>query len=106
MGQQITAVWQNGGFSAKFNISSSIELLCKTDLLYFDFRHFAKLQTVICNPYRATAQQTTDGQNPNNLPHIAAHLQAAQKPTQRPKLAKELQFCQRTQAHPPPKFNL
>ena len=29
-GQQITAVWQNGGFSAKFNNSSSIELLCKT----------------------------------------------------------------------------
>ena len=45
----ITAVWQNGGFSAKFNGSSSIELLCKTEHLCFDFRHFAKLQTVVCN---------------------------------------------------------
>jgi len=26
--QPVTAVWQNGGFSAKFNGSSSIELLC------------------------------------------------------------------------------
>jgi hypothetical protein len=42
-----TAVWQNGGFSDKFNISSSIELLCKTEHLCFDFRHFAKLQTVL-----------------------------------------------------------
>ena len=25
------------------------------------------------------------------------------KQTRRPKLAKELQFCQRTQAHPPPR---
>ena len=41
-----TAVWQNGGFSAKFNDSSSIELLYKTEHLCFDFRHFAKLQTV------------------------------------------------------------
>ena len=38
------AVWQNGGFSAKFNGSSSIELLYKTEHLSFDFRHFAKLQ--------------------------------------------------------------
>jgi len=45
----ITAVWQNGGFSAKFNGSSSIELLCKTEHLFFDFRHFAKLQTVMPN---------------------------------------------------------
>jgi hypothetical protein len=43
---RVTAVWQNGGFSAKFNGSSSIELLCKTEHLCFDFRHFAKLQTV------------------------------------------------------------
>jgi len=42
----LTAVWQNGGFSAKFNGSSSIELLCKTEHLFFDFRHFAKLQNV------------------------------------------------------------
>jgi hypothetical protein len=42
----LTAVWQNGGFSAKINGSSSIELLCKTEHLCFDFRHFAKLQTV------------------------------------------------------------
>jgi hypothetical protein len=45
-GERTTAVWQNGGFSAKFNGSSSIELLCKTEHLSFDFRHFAKLQTV------------------------------------------------------------
>ena len=37
------AVWQNGGFSAKFNGSSSIKHLCKTEHLCFDFRHFAKL---------------------------------------------------------------
>ena len=45
-GDRTTAVWQNGGFSAKFNGSTSIELLCKTEHLCFDFRHFAKLQTV------------------------------------------------------------
>ena len=39
----ITAVWQNGGFSAKFNSSSSIELLYKTEHFRFEFRHFAKL---------------------------------------------------------------
>jgi hypothetical protein len=43
-----TAVWQNGGFSAKLNGSSSIELLFKTEHLCFDFRHFAKLQNVSC----------------------------------------------------------
>ena len=47
--ERTTAVWQNGGFSAKFNGSSSIELLCKTEHLCFDFRHFAKLQTVSSN---------------------------------------------------------
>jgi hypothetical protein len=41
-----TAVWQNGGFSAKFNGSSSIEHLRKTEHLCFYFRHFAKLQNV------------------------------------------------------------
>jgi hypothetical protein len=41
-----TAVWQNGGFSAKFKFSSSVELLCKTEHLCLDFRHFAKLQNV------------------------------------------------------------
>ncbi|WP_286496403.1 hypothetical protein, partial [Empedobacter sp. R132-2] len=46
-GQHITAVWQNGGFSAKFNGNTSIELLCKTEQLCFDFRHFAKLQNVV-----------------------------------------------------------
>ena len=44
-GDRTTAVWQNGGFSAKFNGSSSIELLYKTEHLCFDFRHFAKLKT-------------------------------------------------------------
>ena len=44
--ERTTAVWQNGGFSAKFNGSSLIELLYKTEHLCFDFRHFAKLQTV------------------------------------------------------------
>ncbi|MBS1572332.1 MAG: hypothetical protein JST62_08080 [Bacteroidetes bacterium] len=42
-GSRQQAVWQNGGFSAKFNGSSSIEHLCKTEHLRFDFRHFAKL---------------------------------------------------------------
>jgi hypothetical protein len=46
MGEPLTAVWQNGGFSAKFNGSYSIELLCKTEHLCLDFRHFAKLQNV------------------------------------------------------------
>ena len=44
--RQVTAVWQNGGFSTKIKFSSSIELLCKTEHLCFDFRHFAKLQNV------------------------------------------------------------
>jgi hypothetical protein len=48
--ERLTAVWQNGGFSAKFNSSSSIELLCKTEHLCFDLRHFAKLQNVMGNP--------------------------------------------------------
>ena len=42
MPEQIAAVWQNDGFSTKFNSSSSIELLCKAEHLHFDFRHFAK----------------------------------------------------------------
>jgi hypothetical protein len=46
-GMPITTVWQNGGFSGKFNGSSSIVLLCKTEHLFFDFRHFAKLQNVM-----------------------------------------------------------
>ena len=45
-GDRTTAVWQNGGFSAKFNGSSSIELLYKTEHLCFEIRHFAKLQNV------------------------------------------------------------
>ncbi len=45
-GLHITAVWQNGGFSAEFNGSSSIKLLYKTEHLCFDFRHYAKPQTV------------------------------------------------------------
>lgn len=49
MNERTTAVWQNGGFSAKFKFSSSIELLCKIEDLCFDFRHFAKLQTVTSN---------------------------------------------------------
>ncbi|GEM_PF-5572361 len=36
-------------FSAKFNGSYSIELLCKTEHLCFGFRHFAKLQNVTGN---------------------------------------------------------
>ncbi|WP_124642814.1 hypothetical protein [Amniculibacterium aquaticum] len=48
-GDRTTAVWQNGGFSAKFNGSSSIELLYKTEHLCFEIRHFAKLQNVIAN---------------------------------------------------------
>jgi hypothetical protein len=44
--ERTTAVWQNGGFSAKFNDSSSIELMYKIEDLRFDFRHFAKLQNV------------------------------------------------------------
>jgi hypothetical protein len=43
----LTSVWRNGGFSAKFNDSASIELLCKTDHLCFDFRHYAKLKNVM-----------------------------------------------------------
>jgi len=41
-----TAVGQNGGFSAKFNSSSSIELLYKTEHLRLDFRHFTNLPNV------------------------------------------------------------
>ena len=52
-GDRTTAVWQNGGFSAKFNGSTSIELLYKTEHLRFDFRHFAKLQNVGSNATKA-----------------------------------------------------
>ncbi len=38
--------FQKSGFSAKFNGSSSIELLYKNEYLCFDFRHFAKRQNV------------------------------------------------------------
>jgi len=59
MGDRLTAVWQNGGFSAKFNRSSSIELLCKTEHLCFDFRHFAKLQTVVVHLRKPTIEKET-----------------------------------------------
>ena len=39
----LTAVWKNGGFSAKINGSSTIELLCENEHLRSDFRHFAGL---------------------------------------------------------------
>jgi hypothetical protein len=42
-GSRQQAVWQNGGFSAKFKFGSSIELMSKPEHLCFDFRHFAKL---------------------------------------------------------------
>ena len=58
-GQHITAVWQNGGFSAKFNGNTSIELLCKTEQFCFDFRHFAKLQNVMGNLYLNTVHALT-----------------------------------------------
>jgi len=66
--QPVTAVWQNGGFSVKLNISSSIELLCKIEYLFFDFRHFAKLQTVRFHAKSDTAN---------------AHLAHLQAPTHR-----------------------
>lgn len=47
----VTAVWQNGGFSAKFNISSSFEHSCKTEHLCFDFRHFAKFSMIPQNVF-------------------------------------------------------
>ena len=62
-GDRTTAVWQNGGFSAKFNGSSSIELLCKTEHLCFEIRHFAKLQTVMCNATKNLAQITKLNRN-------------------------------------------
>jgi hypothetical protein len=37
---------RNGGFSANFKFSFSIELLCKVEVLSFDFRHYAKLKNV------------------------------------------------------------
>jgi hypothetical protein len=40
-GEPLTRYWRNGGFIAKFNGISSIEFLCKTEHLYFDFRHYA-----------------------------------------------------------------
>jgi hypothetical protein len=41
--QPITAVWQNGGFSAKFIVSSSIKLFYKSEYMYFEFRDFGKV---------------------------------------------------------------
>jgi hypothetical protein len=71
-GQQITAVWQNGGFSANFNGSSSIELLYKTEHLCFDFRHFAKLQTDVLNLLRNGGVPVGQVLSPPNLVHRAA----------------------------------
>jgi hypothetical protein len=56
----LTAVWQNGGFSANFKFSSSIELLYKIELLCFDFRHFAKLQTVVRQLKKPNEHKTND----------------------------------------------
>ncbi len=53
----------------------------------------ANLQTVICNPYRANVQPSTDGQTLNNPPHIAAHLQAAQSKRADPSLQKSCNFA-------------
>ena len=58
--QPPTAVWQNGGFSAKLNIRNSIEHCANFVHLCFDFRHFAKLQTVGSNA-------TSDRQNRQKL---------------------------------------
>ena len=66
-GQQITAVWQNGGFSAKFNGSSSFELLYKTEHLCFDFRHFAKPQNVGSNGNGRYRQDQTDRKNEQTM---------------------------------------
>ncbi|MBL7788233.1 MAG: hypothetical protein JNL75_00200 [Chitinophagales bacterium] len=81
MGDRLTAVWQNGGFSAKFNGSSSIKLLCKTEHLYFDFRHFAKLQNGRAHAKFPAAQ----------MAHLV--LPKAQANAQKTKRAI---FCQRT----------
>jgi hypothetical protein len=48
---------------------------------------------VICNPNRATVQQSTDGQKLDNPPHIAAHLQAAQSHRTEPSLQKSCNFA-------------
>ena len=74
-GQHITAVWQNGGFSAKFNGNTSIELLCKTEQLCFDFRHFAKLQNVGQKAQSTFAQQARPSPN-SSLDKIKRHRQA------------------------------
>jgi len=68
--QQVTAVWQNGGFSAKINDSSSIELLCKTEHLCFDFRHFAKLQTVVRQHFRPPSKTHRQHKNERLFRHL------------------------------------
>ncbi len=67
---RITAVRQNGGLSAKFNGSSSFELLYKTEHLSFDFRHFAKLQNV-CE--QATTSLPSNPQD-KKYPPLPLHL--------------------------------
>ena len=66
-GSHQQAVWQNGGFSAKFNGSSSIELLCKTEHLCFNFRHFAKPRTVGSNGNGRHYQDQTDRKNEQTM---------------------------------------
>jgi hypothetical protein len=58
--ERTTAVWQNGGFSAKFNSSSSIEHLCKNEHLCFGYRHCAKLQNVSGNFAEPTVNNSTN----------------------------------------------
>jgi hypothetical protein len=58
--QQGHGFGKSGGFSAKFNNCSSVQLLCKVEVLCFDFRHFAKLKTVMGKLKKHIGQMRAD----------------------------------------------
>ena len=55
-------------------------------------------------PYRATVLLSADSPKIRQPTAHCITFASRTKPTHRPKLAEELQFCQRTQAHPPPEI--
>lgn len=83
------------------NCLSLIGCCALAELRSVEYRFFANTQNVICNPYRAAVNNQLTEKTQQPTAHCSTFANRT-KPTHRPKLAKELQSCQRTQAHPPP----
>ena len=101
-GERTTAVWRNGGFSASYDsfvVGSSAVLRLNFCAKNPPLRQAAKRYLQPLPSDRTTINWRTKPQQPTA--HCSTFASRT-KPTHRPKLAKELQSCQRTQAHPPP----